>query len=105
MLSNRSLLIAYSFYSHFYREQKQNLALPAELDSTTVPITSWIQYSRNQARYLKDKNTYLNQVFKDGEHLTPELIWDGGDDNNNATLTIYRHFDSASVIKGLNGPS
>jgi hypothetical protein len=89
----------------FYREQKENLALPAELESTTVPITNWIQYSRNQARYLKDKNTYLNQVFKDGQHLTPELIWGGGDDNNNAALTIYRHFDSASVIKGLNGPT
>lgn len=76
----------------FYREQKQNLALPAELESITVPITSWIQYSRNQARYLKDKNTYLNQVFKDGQHLTPELIWNGGDDNNNAGFDVYGNF-------------
>ncbi|MDD9157865.1 fatty acid cis/trans isomerase [Aliivibrio sp. S4TY2] len=89
----------------FYREQKQNLALPAELDSTTVPITSWIQYSRNQARYLEAKNTYLNQVFKNGQHLTPELVWAGDKNNDNAALTIYRHFDSASVIKGLNGPT
>ncbi|OCH14811.1 MULTISPECIES: fatty acid cis/trans isomerase [unclassified Aliivibrio] len=89
----------------FYREQKNNLTLPAELDSTTVPITSWIQYSRNQARYLEAKNTYLNQVFSNGQHLTPELVWSGDKNNDNAALTIYRHFDSASVIKGLNGPT
>nr|VVV06137.1 hypothetical protein AW0309160_03621 [Aliivibrio wodanis] len=87
----------------FYREQKNNLALPAELDSTTVPITSWLQYSRNQARYLEAKNIYLNQTFNNGQHLTLDLIWNGNN-NNNAALTIYRHFDSASVIKGLNGP-
>lgn len=89
----------------FYREQKENLALPAELDSTTVPITSWIQYSRNQARYLEAKNTYLNNLFADGKHLTLDLIWNGQEKNDNAALTIYRHFDSASVIKGLNGPT
>ncbi|MCE7555911.1 fatty acid cis/trans isomerase [Aliivibrio fischeri] len=87
----------------FYREQKENLALPAELDSTTVPITSWIQYSRNQARYLEAKNTYLNSIFSNGQHLTLDLIWNGNQTNDNAALTIYRHFDSASVIKGLNG--
>lgn len=91
--------------AQFYREQKNNLTLPAELDSTTVPITSWLQYSRNQARYLEAKNTYLNQIFNNGQHLTPELIWNGGQNNDNAALTIYRHFDSASVIKGLNGPT
>ncbi|MCP3698818.1 MAG: fatty acid cis/trans isomerase [Aliivibrio sp.] len=89
----------------FYRDQKQNLALPGELDSTTVPITNWIQYSRNQARYLEAKNTYLNQIFKNGQHLTAELVWAGDKNNDNAALTIYRHFDSASVIKGLNGPT
>ncbi|MUK67363.1 fatty acid cis/trans isomerase [Aliivibrio fischeri] len=89
----------------FYREQKENLALPAELDSTTVPITSWIQYSRNQARYLEAKNTYLNSIFSNGQHLTLDLIWNGNQTNDNAALTIYRHFDSASVIKGLNGPT
>ncbi|MUL01610.1 9-hexadecenoic acid cis-trans isomerase [Aliivibrio fischeri] len=89
----------------FYREQKENLALPAELDSTTVPITSWIQYSRNQARYLEAKNTYLNSIFSNGQHLTLDLIWNGNQTNDNAALTIYRHFDSASVIKGINGPT
>jgi hypothetical protein len=31
------------------------------------------------------------------------LIWDGDGRNPNAALTVFRHFDSASVVKGLVG--
>jgi hypothetical protein len=34
---------------------------------------------------------------------TPQLIWDGDGSNDNAALTIFRHFDSASVERGLLG--
>jgi hypothetical protein len=32
-----------------------------------------------------------------------DLVWDGGGSNANASLTVYRHEDSASVEKGLLG--
>jgi hypothetical protein len=32
------------------------------------------------------------------------LVWDGNGTNKNAALTIFRHFDSATVEKGLLGP-
>ena len=36
--------------------------------------------------------------------LDMNLIWDGGPERNpNAALTVFRHFDSASVVKGLVG--
>ncbi len=31
------------------------------------------------------------------------MIWDGGGVNQNAALTVFRHFDSATVVKGLVG--
>ena len=31
------------------------------------------------------------------------LVWNGDQQNQNAALTIFRHFDSASVVKGLIG--
>jgi hypothetical protein len=34
---------------------------------------------------------------------SPALLWDGDRRNPNAGLTIYRHFDSASVVQGLLG--
>jgi hypothetical protein len=45
----------------------------------------------------------MNQTFKDADNLTLKLIWDGDGNNDNAALTVFRHFDSASVVKGLVG--
>ncbi|MEF1174243.1 fatty acid cis/trans isomerase, partial [Vibrio sinaloensis] len=56
--------------NEFYRSQADNLKLPAELESNTLPITSWVSYSRQQARYLKAKSEFVNEWFKDGKHLT-----------------------------------
>ncbi|WP_299012972.1 fatty acid cis/trans isomerase [uncultured Photobacterium sp.] len=87
----------------FYQAQAENLRLPAEKDSTTLPITNWVSYAKQQGRFLRAKNNLLNQAFENGEHLTTELIWDGDNHNDNATLTVLRHFDSATVAKGLVG--
>jgi Fatty acid cis/trans isomerase (CTI) len=42
-------------------------------------------------------------VTKAGEGVTPRLLWDGDGTNANAALTVFRHFDSATVVKGLVG--
>ncbi|MDF5382804.1 fatty acid cis/trans isomerase, partial [Vibrio parahaemolyticus] len=36
-------------------------------------------------------------------NLSTDVIWDGNGTNHNAALTIFRHFDSASVVQGLVG--
>jgi len=87
----------------FYNAQAHNLRLPAENESNTLPLTKWISYSKQQGRFLRAKNTLMNQTFENGEHLTTDLIWNGNGSNDNATLTIFRHFDSATVAKGLIG--
>ncbi len=87
----------------FYYDQTDNLKLPSEKQSNVVPIYQWVSYSEQQARYLKAKNQAMNEWFKGGEHLTTDLVWDGDGKNDNAALTVFRHFDSASVVKGLVG--
>ncbi|MDO6582106.1 fatty acid cis/trans isomerase [Photobacterium sp. 2_MG-2023] len=87
----------------FYATQADNLRLPAEKNSTTLPLHNWVTYSKQQGRFLKAKNAYLNDALKNGQHLTTDLIWDGDGTNDNAALTIFRHFDSATVVKGLVG--
>ena len=87
----------------FYRAQEDNLKLPSELESNTLPITSWVSYSRQQARYLEAKSEFINQTFENGQHLDTNLIWTGNGTNPNAALTIFRHFDSASVVRGMVG--
>ncbi|WGK84011.1 fatty acid cis/trans isomerase [Vibrio aestuarianus] len=87
----------------FYRSQKNNLELPGELESNTLPIHSWIHFSKQQARYLQAKSEASNQWFKNGENLTTDILWTGDGVNPNAALTVFRHFDSASVVQGLVG--
>ncbi|MEZ8709655.1 fatty acid cis/trans isomerase, partial [Vibrio alginolyticus] len=87
----------------FYASQKKNLKLPSELKSNTVPATNWVRYAKQQARYLNAKSDFTNQWFDSGVNLDTGIIWDGDGINQNAALTIFRHFDSASVVQGLVG--
>ncbi|EHZ2847174.1 fatty acid cis/trans isomerase [Vibrio vulnificus] len=89
--------------NEFYRSQADNLKLPGELESNTLPVTNWVKYSTQQARYLEAKSEFINHWFKNGTHLTTDIIWDGNGTNPNAALTVFRHFDSASVVQGLVG--
>ncbi|GMQ48709.1 fatty acid cis/trans isomerase [Vibrio sp. 10N] len=87
----------------FYQQQADNLKLPSELESNTVPITNWVKYSKQQTRYLEAKSEFMNKWFEGGKHLTTDVLWTGNGDNPNAALTVFRHFDSASVVQGLVG--
>jgi hypothetical protein len=80
-----------------------DLALPAEMGSNNLLVT-WRRYARAQQRYLDAKSKYLSELAA----ATPgamnlEQIWDGDGNNPNAALTVLRHFDSATVVKGLVG--
>ncbi|MGF1756162.1 fatty acid cis/trans isomerase, partial [Vibrio makurazakiensis] len=89
--------------NEFYASQKDNLKLPSELESNTIPVSNWVRYASQQARYLDAKSEFTNQWFKDGSGLNTDIIWQGDGVNQNAALTVFRHFDSASVVQGLVG--
>ncbi|SDH01991.1 Fatty acid cis/trans isomerase (CTI) [Vibrio xiamenensis] len=89
--------------NEFYRSQAENLKLPGELQSNTLPLHNWVKFSAQQAKYLEAKSEFTNKWFKDGAHLTTDVIWTGNGINPNAALTVMRHFDSASVAQGLVG--
>ena len=78
------------------------LDLPAERDSNASLLAHWTEYANLQAEYLQYKSRALSQVLKANP---PDLnwLWQGDGDNKNAALTVFRHFDSASVVKGLVG--
>ena len=78
------------------------IQLPAESESH-LPILRWREYSKAETVYLEAKADILNREF-DGKRL-PDLsmLWDGDGKNENAALTIFRHFDSATVVKGFVG--
>ncbi|WP_338353005.1 fatty acid cis/trans isomerase [Thalassolituus oleivorans] len=90
-------------YGKFLAEQSNNLRLPGEAESNTGILANWLRYSNLHSKYLDAKNSMLLDRFPEGKHLNLDLVWDGDGNNPNAALTITRHFDSATVVKGLVG--
>ncbi|MGY0590195.1 MAG: fatty acid cis/trans isomerase [Paraglaciecola chathamensis] len=88
--------------SDFYQSQKDNLRLPAEHESTALAVT-WLEYASRQGDYMRARHEFMATALEDGQHFTENDIWAGDGDNDNATLTVFRHFDNATVIKGLVG--
>jgi hypothetical protein len=84
------------------REQS-DLRLPAEWGSNSPVLIPWLEFSQLEQRYLRAKSQSLEQQAAAGQKFDLSLIWNGDGRNANAALTIFRHFNSASVVKGLVG--
>jgi hypothetical protein len=87
----------------FLAQQSDNLRLPAEAESNAVPL-NWRRYSQAQLRFLEAKTAFLDNILEEGPG-GPALddIWNGYGVNPNAALTVFRHFDSATVVQGMVG--
>lgn len=88
--------------TEFLADEAPNMDMPAEAGSTALP-SLWLRYSREHARYVTARIGFVDRVRREGEGVTPQLLWDGGGTNDNAALTVLRHFDSATVVKGFVG--
>lgn len=84
-------------------DKVENLRLPAADQSNASPFDIWTKYSKLQERHLQDKLDFLKQNYPQGAQLSMNAIWDGDGVNQNAALTIFRHFDNATVVKGMQG--
>ena len=88
---------------HFLTFQTDMLALPSEQQSNTGAIFNVLKYTNRESKYVDAKGAISNLVFAGGKNLNENLIWNGQNYNQNAALTIFRHNDSATVVKGLVG--
>ncbi|MEY4684797.1 MAG: hypothetical protein RLZ25_1256 [Pseudomonadota bacterium] len=88
--------------SKFLSEVLTHMYLPTR-DRSTALLGRWLTYAEQQNAYLLRKAAYFDQMFKGKTQVTMNDIWDGDGTNPNATLTVFRHFDSASVEQGLLG--
>lgn len=90
--------------SEFLARESASLRLPAESSTGWGPgaLVGWRKYKNAQMRYLMAKQAFLGASTA-GVPVDLNSIWDGDGHNTNASLTIMRHFDNASVIRGLHG--
>ena len=87
--------------STFLTKDAPNLQLPAE-NQSNVGLLAWRHYAKLEGRYLKAKSALLANLPED-RLPTVNGLWDGNGTNPNAALTVFRHFDSASVVRGYAG--
>ncbi|MEM1402625.1 MAG: fatty acid cis/trans isomerase [Pseudomonadota bacterium] len=92
-------------HADFLAEHAKEMRLPQAKGSLVVSLLQWRGYAKSQQRFVKAQAEKISEVLEsDALKLNLNLIWDGGPEKNpNAALTVFRHFDSASVVRGLVG--
>ncbi len=88
----------------FLREHAELLKFPAYWDNS-AGLFSWLELSKLSLEFMQAKTDFFKKMLAD-DAIVPDihLIWDGYQhQNDNAALTIMRHFDSATVVKGFAG--
>ncbi len=89
-------------HPEFLIHQADNLRLPTERGSDEKLLATLSDAYRDRyARFYAAKNILYDETAPQGVDL--QAIWPGNDASDSPLLTIYRHFDSASVHKGALG--
>jgi hypothetical protein len=76
--------------------------LPAE-DDGDLPLLKWKKYANAEDAWLRTKSEAMSRELTGKRRPSLDMLWDGDGRNGNAVLTIFRHFDSATVVQGLVG--
>ena len=88
----------------FLSKYSSDLDLPAEQGNTLNVIATWTTYKDKLDEYRQARQrAFIADATQGSLQQAMTSIWDGGGSNPNAALTIFRHFDSASVSQGLLG--
>jgi hypothetical protein len=87
----------------YLRESRKWLKLPAENKNGLTPGSIWLKYLVEWRKYVHFRSEQYRA--HDPNKLGPSLddLWNGDGANDNALLTVFRHFDSATVVKGYVG--
>ncbi len=88
-------------YTQFLADNSQYLQMPAS-DGENIGFLEWREYNPSQRNYLKHKEAF-NNTLQPQQPVDLNLLWGGDTYNENALLTVFRHYDSATVVKGLLG--
>lgn len=91
-----------NYEEEFLRANKQLLRFPAYWESNGRPW-GWIDLANRQEDYIEAKSAFMNRFYSELVPVDMNAIWDGDGHNPNAALTILRHADSATVLKGFAG--
>ncbi|MDO9104554.1 MAG: fatty acid cis/trans isomerase [Methylovulum sp.] len=89
-------------YTQFLADNSEVLQLPAtEVEGTG--FSAWHRLYALQQQYLVSKQAFSTDVLLKQQTMDLNRLWDGDGNNPNALLSVFRHNDNASVVRGLLG--
>ncbi|WP_457576154.1 fatty acid cis/trans isomerase [Desulfomarina sp.] len=88
----------------FLKDNEQYLDMPAGATSGAALAKGLItrEFRKNSATFARIKQNYYSMQYR-YRGLGPEAIWPGNRESDSPALTVFRHFDSASVLRGVRG--
>lgn len=89
--------------AEFLYKHAESLRMPAEASSNARPLATWLRRSKDEEAWALVKQRALAEDAGGVGDIGPGMLWDGDGHNGNAALTVFRHFDSASVVQGMVG--
>lgn len=96
-------LVSEKLHTEFLKVQGNNLRLPDEKGSS-ASIFTWRKYAKLENQYFKAREkAVIDKLRENPDLLNLNAVWDGDSTNTNASLTVFRHLDNASVVQGLVG--
>ena len=88
----------------FLKNNADNLASPSELEDTFNLLSVNLHYKGLFQNYVRQRDKEAEKFEAVSLPEAMPYLWDGdGHSNRNAALTVFRHFDSASVNYGMLG--
>ncbi len=88
-------------YPAFLQKHAENLSMPIETNNKSIFRTFSDEYRDKYENYFKAKHNFYDIIHPEGVNL--DSIWKGEQAEDAPLLTVYRHYDSASVHKGVLG--
>lgn len=88
--------------SEYLAKHTESLEMPGS-SGHDIGLTEWFNFGRLGHYFLKVKDQYLSKTLLHKRGADLDFLWDGDQQNKNASLTVFRHFNSATVTKGFVG--
>ena len=87
----------------FLRANMKHMTLPGNIRSLIAFPVSFGIITSERNDYLNNRTDYLNKYYLNGKSVSLDDIWDGDSGKSDPTLTVFRHFDTASLMSGFVG--
>jgi len=87
----------------FLQKMSDYLQIPSAQAGKISLFSAWKDYQEREQKYTAGLFKYYEAMDQRNIDDALGFLWDGNGDNSNAALTIFRHFDSASVDYGFVG--